>query len=272
MKNIFTLLLGGLLTSSAFANNITLSLPNNMNYQVMIDGRNVNGYNDNNNTIYLNNIQYGQHTIEVYRLRRNNFWGNRNNLVYSSSFNSSPQFDLNIAIDDYGRVQMYQSRSNGYYGRNGRGKNHGNYGNDDHWGKHRDHDDGDDDDDDRDYRGNNGYSNGDYNHGGYDNGGWNNNRYNQAMNDNDFNQLVQKIRNQWIGKISTARDAVNNNYFNTYQVRQILQIFSSESDRLELAKLSYRNVVDQQNFRQLYDLFSYQSQTELDRSTRDSRY
>ena len=165
---------------------------------------------------------------------------------------------------------MYQSRSNDY-GRNGRGNNNG-YDNNGRWGKHKDRD-RDGDDDDRDYRGNNdGYNNGDYNHGGYDNSSRNNNRYNQALSDYDFNQLVQKIRSQWIGKMSTARDAMNNNYFNTYQVKQVLQIFSSESDRLELAKLSYRNIVDQQNFRQLYDLFSYQSQTELDRYTRDFRY
>lgn len=265
MKNIFTLLLGGLLTTTAFANNITLTFPNNRNYQVMIDGRDVNGYNYSNNTIYLNNLQYGQHSIEVYRMKKN---GRKNNLVYSSSFSSSPQYDLNINIDNNGRVQMYQNRSNDY-GRNGRGNNNG-YDNNGRWGKHKDRDR---DDDDRDYRGNNGgYNNGDYNHGGYDNGSRNDNRYNQAMSDYDFNQLVQKIRNQWIGKMSTARDAMNNNYFNTYQVKQVLQIFSSESDRLELAKLSYKNLVDQQNFRQLYDLFSYQSQTELDRYIKDFRY
>ena len=270
MKNIFTLLLGGLLTTSAFANDITLTFPENRNYQVMIDGRNVNAYDYSNNTVYLNNLQYGQHSIEVYRTRKNGLFGNRNNLVYSSSFSSSPQYNLDITIDNNGRVQMYQTRSNDY-GRNGRGNNQGGYGNKDRWGKHKDHDG--DDDDDRDYRGNNGgYNNGDYNHGSYGNGGRNNNRYNQAMNDYDFNQMVQKIRGQWIGKMNTAKDGVNNNYLNTYQVRQILQIFSSENDRLELAKLSFRNVVDQQNFRQLYDLFSYQSQTELDRYTRDFRY
>lgn len=265
MKNIFTLLLGGMLTTSAFANNITLTVPNNRNYQVMIDGRNVS-YNNysNSNTIYLNNLQYGQHTIEVYRMKRNG-WGNKNRVVYSSYFNSSPQYDLNITVDNNGRVQMYQSRSNDY-GRNDRGNNHGGYGNNDSWGKNKDRDG--DDDDDKDYR----RSNGGYNNGGYDNGGWNSNSHNQAMSDYDFNQLVQKIRNQWIGKMNTARDGVSNNYLNAYQVRQILQIFSSESDRLELAKLSYRNMVDQQNFRQLYDLFSYQSQTELDQYTRSSRY
>lgn len=269
MKNIFTLLLGGLLTTSAFANNITLTFPNNRNYQVTIDGRNVNSYDySNNNTVYLNNLQYGQHTIEVYRMKKNG-WGNKNRPVYSSSFSSSPQYDLNIAIDNNGRVQMYQTKSNDY-GRNSRGNNKGYDNNDDRWGKHKDHDG--DDDRGRDNRKNGDYNNDNHNNGGYNSSDRNTNHYSQAMSDYDFNQLVQKINKQWIGKMGTAKDGINNNYFSTYQVKQILQIFSSENDRLELAKLSYRNVVDQQNFRQLYDLFSRQSQTELDRYTRDFRY
>jgi len=107
------------------------------------------------------------------------------------------------------------------------------------------------------------------NDGGYNNG---NQGYNKAMSDYDFNQLVQKIRNQWFGKMTTAKDGVNNNYLNIYQVKQILQLFSSESDKLELAKLSYKNLVDRQNFKQIYELFSYQSQTELDRYVREYRY
>ena len=102
-------------------------------------------------------------------------------------------------------------------------------------------------------------------------GGYNNS-YHQPMSDYDFNQVLQRIRNQWFGKLNTAKDVVNAGYFNAYQVKQVLQIFSYENDRLELAKLSYKNVVDKQNFRQLYDLFSYQSQTELDRYTKDLRY
>jgi hypothetical protein len=166
---------------------------------------------------------------------------------------------------------MYQTRSNDY-GRNYGGNNHSGYDRNDHWGKHQDHDDGDEDDD-RDSRGNHGgYANGDYNHGGYDNGGWNSNRDNRQMSDYDFSQLIQRMRNQWIGKMNTASDAVSSNYLSTYQAREVLQLFSSQSDRVELVKLSYRNLVDQQNFQQLYDLFSYQSQRELDRYIRDFRH
>jgi hypothetical protein len=40
---------------------------------------------------------------------------------------------------------------------------------------------------------------------------------------------------------------------------------SSEDNRLNLAKLAFDNIVDQQNFRQLYDLFDSQSsRDELD--------
>lgn len=271
MKNIFTLLFGGLLTTTAFANSVTVTFSGNSNYQVLVDGRNVSNYNYSGNTIYLNDLQFGQHNIQVFRTKRGGLFGNRNNVVYSSNFNFSPQYDLEIAIDNNGYAQMYQTRVD-RNGRNNRKWNRDDQYRRDNNGKNH-HDNDGDDDDDKGYSRNGDYNNGSYDNrnGGYTNGGYSSG-YHQAMNDYDFNQLVQKIRNQWIGKMNTARDAANNNYLSTYQARQILQIFSSESDRLELAKLSYRNMVDQQNFRQLYDLFSYQSQVELDRYVRDFRY
>ena len=267
MKNIFTLLLGGLLTTSAFANSVTVSFSGNTNYQVLIDGRNISNYNYSSNAISLNDLQFGQHSIQVLRTKRGGWFGNKNNVVYSSNFNFSPQYDLQIAIDNNGYAQMYQTRVDNYGRNNGRW-NKNDRGNS-NYRKNKHHDRDGDDDGDNDYN----RGNGSYDNGGYDNtnGGYNNS-YRQAMNDYDFNQLVQSIRNQWIGKMNSARDAVNNNYLSTYQTRQILQMFSSENDRLELAKLSYRNIVDQQSFRQLYDLFSYQSQSELDRYVRDLKY
>jgi hypothetical protein len=48
-------------------------------------------------------------------------------------------------------------------------------------------------------------------------------------------------------------------------VHQIIALLSSEDNRLNLAKLAFDNIVDQQNFRQLYDLFDSQSsRDELD--------
>jgi hypothetical protein len=49
------------------------------------------------------------------------------------------------------------------------------------------------------------------------------------------------------------------NYFTTEQAKELIGLVSSESNRVELTKLAFDNIVDPQNFRQIYDLFSSQS-------------
>jgi hypothetical protein len=90
-----------------------------------------------------------------------------------------------------------------------------------------------------------------------------------AMTDTEFNTLYNNIRKKWLPftKYNTAVEAFNSstNYFTTAQASQIIGLLSDESNRLDLAKLAFDNIVDQQNFRQLYDLFSSQaSKDELD--------
>jgi hypothetical protein len=239
MKTIFTLLLATVFTS-AFAYNegkLTITVPAK-NLQVYVDNR---LYQDNDQTIVLNNIQPGNHTIKIYRASRNGSgkkarngrFNQENDLVYSSSVYVRPSTHVDVMINRFGKA-LVDERS--LSDRNSS------------WN-------------DDDY--NDGYGN-----GGYGNGGYNS----QIMNDGDFNQFIQKIRTQWIGKINTARDGLNAHYFNVYQVRQVLQLFSAEKDKLELAKLAYRNTVDRQNFRQLYELFTWQSQAELDRYISTARF
>jgi hypothetical protein len=94
----------------------------------------------------------------------------------------------------------------------------------------------------------------------YNNNGSNSNG---AMSDANFNSLYQTIQQQWPvnTQISSITNAFNNsnNYFTSYQAKQLIQLISSESSRLELAKISYRCIVDKNNFNQLYDLFNSQS-------------
>jgi hypothetical protein len=236
MKNIFTLLLAIFFTATAFAydgGKLTITVASAKNVQVYVDGR---LYQEKDNSYVLNNLQPGNHNIKVYK-RRNNDNNGRNN---GRRDNRNDQRDLLYNSNVYVRNSYHVDVMINRFGKalvderqiNGR------YDDDD-W---------------------------------YDNGNDDNDRYHQAMSDRDFNQLLQKIRNQWFGKLSTAKDGINANYFTTYQVKQILQIFSSEADKLELAKLSYKNIVDRQNFKDLYDLFSRQSRNELDNYTRDFRY
>jgi len=242
----------------------------NNGYQVIMDGTTYSSRTNNNGTwnrntsnrygdddITINNVQPGQHTIQVYRIanaNNNNGRWNRNSSygkaspVYSSTFNLRQGYDATLDIKNNGRVQFSEKRSNSY-GRNDRDRR--------------------DDNDDR--------RNGGYNNGGYNNGGYNNGGYRTPMADYQFSQIYQDVKGKWFqsNKVSAVRDAFNNTatYFSTYQITQLLQLISSESNRLELAKLSYRVVADPANFTQVYSLFSDQNnRNELDRYVRGYRY
>ena len=81
--------------------------------------------------------------------------------------------------------------------------------------------------------------------------------------------MYENIRKKWLplGKYSAAADVFNTSsyHFTTAQAKQIIALLSSESNRVELAKLAFDNIVDQQNFRQMYDLFESQaSRQEVD--------
>lgn len=92
----------------------------------------------------------------------------------------------------------------------------------------------------------------------YDNSYGNNEK--PPMDDATYNQLYKSISDSWSSssKVNLAAGAFNNysNYFTTYQVRNLLLLINAENDRLSLAKSSYDNVTDRNNFSQLYDLFN----------------
>ena len=96
-----------------------------------------------------------------------------------------------------------------------------------------------------------------------------------AMKDADFNTLYRDIQNRFgIGaKMSALSNAFASEsyFFTTAQTKQLIQLVSSESNRLELAKASYDNIVDQANFSQLYDMFSSSSRNELEVYVKDNQ-
>ena len=90
-----------------------------------------------------------------------------------------------------------------------------------------------------------------------------------AMTDANFNSLYNSISNTWgLGaKMTSLTNAFNStsNFFTTAQVRQLIPLVSSETNRLQLGKLAFDNVVDPANYSQLYDVLSSQaSRNELD--------
>lgn len=83
------------------------------------------------------------------------------------------------------------------------------------------------------------------------------------MSANNFNLLINNIQGKWSQALKTdaVRDAFlnTNNYFSTVQIRELLTLVTSERDRLELAKQSFRSVMDPAVFYQLGDLFTNSS-------------
>jgi len=102
----------------------------------------------------------------------------------------------------------------------------------------------------------------------YVNNNNNGSNHNSAMTDVNFNSLYRTIQQQWpVGtQMNSLTSAFNNttNYFSVYQASQLIQLVSAESNRLQLAKLSYRSITDPGNFNQIYNLLNSQaSKTEL---------
>jgi hypothetical protein len=90
-----------------------------------------------------------------------------------------------------------------------------------------------------------------------------------AMSDANFNTLFQTIEKQYFPfeQMNSLTNIFNNssNYFTSAQAKQLIPLVSSESNRLQLAKLSYRTITDRSNFNQLYDLLNSQAnRNELD--------
>ena len=63
-------------------------------------------------------------------------------------------------------------------------------------------------------------------------------------------------------RMTLAKQMLGGNNFETSQVREMLQMFSFESNRLELAKYAYRNTSDKKNYYSVYDVFSFSSSKE----------
>lgn len=91
----------------------------------------------------------------------------------------------------------------------------------------------------------------------------NKNNAGSAMNASSFNTLYRNAQSQ-----STTNAKVNyisnaflnmNNYFKVVQVNQLIKLVAGDYERLNLAKKSYRSIVDPENFSQLYPLLTNQA-------------
>jgi hypothetical protein len=289
MKKIFTLFATLILTLSLFAaahpraSRLTIKSEDRSDIRVVIDGRRFEPYDFH---MTISDMQPGYHSVKVYRER--NFgiftiFGQRYDVVFSNSMFIKPYSNVMISIDRFGRAQVFENRMGG---RNigwgdrdwkhdhdfnfDRGRNFGDYGDRDHNWNDRDTRSGDRDNRTGGYGNNGGYGNGGYdnNNGGYGNGG----NLGRVMSDNEFNRVLDNISRERgeNNMMKSATQIISTNSFTSEQVKEMLQLFSFENNKLDLAKLAYDKTVDQRNFYVVNDVFSYgNSKDELARYIRN---
>jgi hypothetical protein len=242
---------------------------------VIIDGRR---FEPNDNYLRIQSIQAGYHNVKIYRERNTglfNIFGRMYEVVFSSSLRIKPFTSVMISVDRFGRTTVNENRMNGGYSRNGNGfgglddRSFGN-GDDRNWDSNHDFD--------YDHSRNQG----DYDKGrdwkldnnGRDDRSYNDNNYNRAMNDFEFNRVLSSMDKEWSenNKMKSASQIISTNFFTTAQVKQMLQLFSSENNKLDLAKQAYAKTVDQRNYLMISDVFSFNSsKDELARYIRSFR-
>src|SRR5688572_30660639 len=108
MKTTSTLLLAIFISLASFAapvqSKLSITVVGNKNVEIIVDN---SRYQSQDNSIVINNLQPGSHSIKVYSLKRNqkrNIWGNNTQLIYSSTVYVRPGYFVGITIDRNGRA------------------------------------------------------------------------------------------------------------------------------------------------------------------------
>lgn len=240
MKTIFTLLSSLFISASVLAADakqksaVTIKSVDNQNIMVVLDGKR---FDANDNSIMISNLDAGQHSVKVYRLRNNgvfNILGKRYEVVYNSTVSLKKRTHLLITIERNGFISMQENKL-----KNGRGFEYDDYYDYDDYDEYYDRD-----------------------------------RYATGMNKVEFDRMLQSISREWLesNKIKSVTQVTKTNRFTTDQVKELMRLFTFENYRLEVAKLAYINTVDKWNYSEVNTLFSFQaSKIELDRYIRSQR-
>jgi Domain of unknown function (DUF4476) len=245
MKTIFTLFLSSLFSLSLLAydgSRLSISTVNDrMDLKIEVDGQRMKMQD---NSITLGNLNDGYHNIKIFRdLKRkgNGFgFGRRNEeVIYNSRVFLRRGFHLDITVSRFGKVFTDERKID---------RNDDWYEDDDRIYDNRD--DRDRPNDDRNYR------------------------YNNVMTSGEFNQVKQSLQKEWFenNRITSAKFIIENNNFTTVQVKELMQLFSFDDKKLEIAKLAYRKTVDKQNYYLVNEELTFSSnKEELARFIRESR-
>ena len=230
MKNLIALSLFSLIGTATFAQyqETTLRVHNTEGVAVTVY---VDGYETGNTApeVVINNLQPGKHELRIvqpalFPLRH---FGPRP--LYCGAIDIHPNTVLTACINRYGEVALSELA---VY-------------RPEHWEQHPQH----------------GHH---HIYGSYDQHYENEHHadyYPQPMSAYDFDQLKLTLNNVWFEttKLEVLKSAVRNNCFNTFQVADLMALFTFESNKLDVAETLYAQTIDKQNYYRLSNNFAFNS-------------
>ena len=82
-----------------------------------------------------------------------------------------------------------------------------------------------------------------------------------AMCEREFNEFMCSLNKQWFDntKVEVAKQMLNNYYVTANQVKRMLDAFTFESYKLEIAKYAYNHTVDPERYYVVNDAFTFSS-------------
>ena len=269
MKTIFTLLLSSIISLASMAfdgTRLTVTSVSNNKMFVEVDGRR---YNFDGNTVSISSIRPGTHTVRVLREMKRKAgrgFGNgnkREETIYNIKVTFREGYHFDILVNRFGKVLIDERRidpddewyNDDHYDRD----NDRNQGRDDTYNNGGNRDDRDYDNDDRDTRDNDDYDDDRYNDDPrYDND------YSRAMRNTNFAQAKESLRREWFEntRLTTAKQIIDQNYFTSQQVKEMVLLFTFENNRLDIAKYAYGKTVDKGNYFIMNDAFTFNNNKE----------
>jgi Domain of unknown function (DUF4476) len=239
----FLALVTATLSASAYygETKLTVSSSSNATVRVMVDG---NKYSSSGSDgLVIRDLPAGYHTVKVFQKKasRGNggFGKSAYQVVYTGQVFLKAQYHTDITVNRFGKVLVDEQQMGFGY----------NEDEDDDWG--------------------------DNNGGGWNNGGGNGQGgYEQAMNARVFEQFKQTLRNESFDntRLSLAKQTIGTNFFTSLQVKEIVSLFSFETNKLEIAKYAYAFTVDKGSYFVVNDAFTYgNSKEELSNFIRNKR-
>ena len=234
MKKFFTLLFATLFSLSLFAfEGSRLSISSVTSSTAIQVEVDGRNFSLKDNSIILGYLSEGRHQVKITRSKNSGSFRNKTEVIYNSSVFLKRGFHLDLTINRFGKVLADEQRID--------------LNND--W--YNDEDD---------------YYNS-------DNGGWSNGNSN-VMSAREFNDLKDQIRKEWFetNRLTSVKFIIDKNNFTTQQVKDLMLLFTFESNKLEVAKYAYCKTVDLRNYYQIIDALTFSSsKDELARFIREKK-